>query len=599
MSEQPNQSPHDGTSGPMPPELCQRLTAAVPALRRFALSLTKDRDEAADLVQETCLRALAFWHQWRPGGEFESWLFQIARNLWIDRIRSRQSRERTVEAVQQLGGHYVDGQRVMEHRLTLGSIREILPRLTREQREILLNVAVEGLSYKDASARLAMPIGTVMSRLSRARRALHSELGGPVTTALILALLLPFLNREARADVKDLVSFGIDLDEQQATGLVVAPFLPLLERGGRGAALGSWISETVGKALAALNREMDGAPKGLQRADVAASLFFLLLVDLALVDHNGYQQLRDLLELVPEGSHGDGESTRLALDQGTAGEHPADVTTQHTGVVANDPGRAAGTGHPQLADLAASPSLQSLPAADALPPAAPDTPPEAAAQLDRLAEGASDPAYGPGSASRGDQSGPEEAMAARARAEPPGETVDIAVPALARAGVGAPEASGPDDVIRPPQGSADGGSAPLGPGDRVPESTLFFALGERIEPGDDVIPDRWAALLDALTDPDQADEAPLFDDGDARLPDLGDWQAANAEETDGSPLTIEDLFDLTDEETLPTDLFEPGGEIQMQLALEREIEPPEPPNRVADLDPLDLPAVNDVQSDVS
>lgn len=242
----------------MPAELCDRLTAALPSLQRFARSLAKDRDEAADLVQETCLRAVACWHQWQFGTRFESWLFQITRNLWIDRLRARQTRERHSAAVSRLSAPYVDGQRLAETRLTLRSIKEAVGRLPEEQREVLMRVAVGGESYKTASASLAIPIGTIMSRLSRARRAIHAEFGGALAKSLLLALLVPLLDREARAE------------------LAREPAPDILR-----------------KALTTLSNELGG--NGPSRAEMAAALLVILLLDHALADEAGTDRFDDLL----------------------------------------------------------------------------------------------------------------------------------------------------------------------------------------------------------------------------------------------------------------------------------------------------------------
>lgn len=153
------------------------LVALVPNLRRFALSLCRSRDVADDLVQATCERALAGRAGFTPGTRMDAWLFRILRNLWIDRHRKT-----TAEGVSEslddgpdLAGE--DGAHVVETRLMLDATGRAILRLPPERREVLLLVCVEDLSYREAAEVLGVPIGTVMSRLARARLDLAADLG--------------------------------------------------------------------------------------------------------------------------------------------------------------------------------------------------------------------------------------------------------------------------------------------------------------------------------------------------------------------------------------------------------------------------------------
>jgi RNA polymerase sigma-70 factor (ECF subfamily) len=147
------------------------LEALVPALRRFARALARDSEAADDLVQDTMVRALRGEHLFH-GGDLRTWLFTILLNL--DRNRRRGLARRpilaTIEDVDPPGEPGADGSRP--------DIERGLALLPQEQREVLLLVTLEGLSYREAAEVQGVPIGTVMSRLSRARAALRAHLEG-------------------------------------------------------------------------------------------------------------------------------------------------------------------------------------------------------------------------------------------------------------------------------------------------------------------------------------------------------------------------------------------------------------------------------------
>lgn len=154
-----------------------QLTALLPRMRRFALSLTGDQEEADDMVQAACVKALARLDQFTPGTRLDSWMFRIVQTCWLDHVRAR-SRRRTepsdqIEAVSDDGV----GARSAEARMELVAVREQMAKLPDEQRIVLALVAIEGLSYRETSEIIGAPIGTVMSRLSRARSKLLDTLG--------------------------------------------------------------------------------------------------------------------------------------------------------------------------------------------------------------------------------------------------------------------------------------------------------------------------------------------------------------------------------------------------------------------------------------
>ncbi len=152
------------------------MVELLPRLRRFAYSLTGSRDQADDLVQETCARALSRGDQYQAGTRLDSWMFRIAQNIWLDKCRSNASRGESVELESQLDVSGSDGRDVTESRLTLEAVTAGIERLPPDQRVLVGLVCIEGLSYKEAASVLEVPIGTVMSRLARARKALHDAL---------------------------------------------------------------------------------------------------------------------------------------------------------------------------------------------------------------------------------------------------------------------------------------------------------------------------------------------------------------------------------------------------------------------------------------
>lgn len=161
----------------LPDDFADRLIAFLPNLRRFALSLCRASDTADDLVQLACERAIANASSFEPGTRFDAWMFRILRNLWIDQLR----RNKTAGPQEDIGVHEGrlagDAGTAPEHRLLLGDVWEAIGRLAVEQREVLLLVCVEDVSYREAADILGIPIGTVMSRLARARSNLAAATG--------------------------------------------------------------------------------------------------------------------------------------------------------------------------------------------------------------------------------------------------------------------------------------------------------------------------------------------------------------------------------------------------------------------------------------
>ncbi len=148
------------------------------SLRRYARSLTRDGTDAEDLVHDALVRAYERRGTFHAGGNLRAWLFSIAHNLFIDRMRSRRSEAARVEQA----GHLVDASMPapQDHSVRLAEVRQAFLALPDEQRSALHLVAVEGLSYQQAADVVGVPLGTLMSRIGRARAALREmEEGAP------------------------------------------------------------------------------------------------------------------------------------------------------------------------------------------------------------------------------------------------------------------------------------------------------------------------------------------------------------------------------------------------------------------------------------
>ena len=157
----------------MSEQLKAEIAALVPRLRRFAYAISGSREEGDDLVQTACVKALSRIDQYRPGTRLDSWMFRIVQNTHIDAIRSRKRFQSSsdAEALERLSDEGREADR-NEHRLLLAKARTAIAALPEQQRAVIALVAIEGYSYKEAAAILDTPVGTVMSRLNRARASL-------------------------------------------------------------------------------------------------------------------------------------------------------------------------------------------------------------------------------------------------------------------------------------------------------------------------------------------------------------------------------------------------------------------------------------------
>ncbi|HJV61545.1 MAG TPA: RNA polymerase sigma factor [Albitalea sp.] len=161
--------PHD--------ELRREMVALLPRLRRFARTITRHREDADDLVQLSVERALLRLDQWRPGTRLDSWMFMIMKNAWIDEVRSRVRRDAVFlpeEAGENVGHAMGDWPTDRQHERM--DVHKAMAQLNDDQRMVVGLVLVEGLPYKEAAEVLGVPIGTLTSRLARARDTLQALL---------------------------------------------------------------------------------------------------------------------------------------------------------------------------------------------------------------------------------------------------------------------------------------------------------------------------------------------------------------------------------------------------------------------------------------
>jgi RNA polymerase sigma-70 factor (ECF subfamily) len=151
------------------------IAAHIPRLRRYARALAGDSHRADDLVQDTLERALTKFHLWRHGSDLRAWMFTIMHNVFINQLKAR--RELALDDAVENGLQSAPQSDPLE----LRDLDTALRRLPVEQREVLLLVGLEQLSYAEASQALDVPVGTVMSRLSRGRERLRDLMSGTAT----------------------------------------------------------------------------------------------------------------------------------------------------------------------------------------------------------------------------------------------------------------------------------------------------------------------------------------------------------------------------------------------------------------------------------
>jgi RNA polymerase sigma factor (sigma-70 family) len=151
----------------------QRLVDLIPRLRRYARALVGDRATADDLVQDTLERAWAKLHLYRRGTDLRAWLFTVMHNVHVNRVRAARPTDILDEEAPELAQRASQGDSLM-----VRDLDRAIMRLPGEQRAVLLLVTLEEMSYDAVARTLGIPIGTVMSRLSRAREKLRTMMLG-------------------------------------------------------------------------------------------------------------------------------------------------------------------------------------------------------------------------------------------------------------------------------------------------------------------------------------------------------------------------------------------------------------------------------------
>ena len=160
----------------------QRLVELIPRLRRYARALVGDRATADDLVQDTLERAWAKLHLYRRGTDLRAWLFTVMHNVHVNRVRAARTTDPLDDEMPELAQRAPQGDALM-----VRDLDRAITRLPAEQRAVLLLVTLEEMSYEQVAGTLGIPIGTVMSRLSRARDKLRAlMLGQPAAAKLKL-----------------------------------------------------------------------------------------------------------------------------------------------------------------------------------------------------------------------------------------------------------------------------------------------------------------------------------------------------------------------------------------------------------------------------
>jgi len=155
------------------------ILAEIPRLRRYARAMLGDRAAADDLVQDTLERAWSRLFQWRPGSDMRAWLFGIMHNLRVDQLRRPRLATQSIDE----DDFDVPTRPTQTDELELRDIESALNHLPDEQREVLLLVALEEMGYADIATTLGIPVGTVMSRLSRGRERLRLIMNGEQANA--------------------------------------------------------------------------------------------------------------------------------------------------------------------------------------------------------------------------------------------------------------------------------------------------------------------------------------------------------------------------------------------------------------------------------
>lgn len=155
------------------------LIALIPRLRRYARALVGDRATADDLVQDTLERAWSKLHLYRHGTDLRAWLFTVMHNVHVNRVRAARPTDPLEDGMPELAQRATQGDALL-----VRDLERAIAALPAEQREVLLLVALEDLSYEETARVLGIPIGTVMSRLARAREKVRLTMQGKASGKL-------------------------------------------------------------------------------------------------------------------------------------------------------------------------------------------------------------------------------------------------------------------------------------------------------------------------------------------------------------------------------------------------------------------------------
>lgn len=161
-------------------EFITQLEDCIPALRRYAFTLLHQQDEADDLVQDCLERAIRKQSLWQKGTSLRAWLFTMQHNLFINQLKQKARKPKLVVSSNALSHIQAPDQ----PNVIMKDIQYCLQQLAEDQREVLLLVTIEGFSYKEVGEIEGIPVGTVMSRLSRARKRLQELMNGETQTVL-------------------------------------------------------------------------------------------------------------------------------------------------------------------------------------------------------------------------------------------------------------------------------------------------------------------------------------------------------------------------------------------------------------------------------
>jgi RNA polymerase sigma factor (sigma-70 family) len=161
----------------------ERLVELIPRMRRYARALSGDRAAADDLVQDTLERAWKKLHLYRPGTDLRAWLFTVMHNVHVNKVRSARPTDALDDDMPELAQRAVQGDS-----LIVRDLDRCVALLPADQRAVLLLVTLEDMSYEEVARTLGIPMGTVMSRLSRAREKLRAMMLGQATTTKLTVI---------------------------------------------------------------------------------------------------------------------------------------------------------------------------------------------------------------------------------------------------------------------------------------------------------------------------------------------------------------------------------------------------------------------------